>query len=252
MTLLIDYIVSLTNLYGLVHKEKVVEIYNMQNEKLIDVTKMDEVVQENRKELSDDFVEMYGNYFVHESIIHFDEIEEELAKKKGKPFYVPWKSELLKYKDDFYYEKTKEFKKLLQYVTKNITEGNKYKAEEICEDIQLTCQDDFMPQHIFNEFDRRNITLKDEKQVREVLDLVMNLANNTRIWANNGYTPHEMFEKFEKPHFRNLPTSAGSPFISSNKPDLTVIPGGAAKKIGRNDPCPCGSGKKYKKCCLDG
>jgi len=22
------------------------------------------------------------------------------------------------------------------------------------------------------------------------------------------------------------------------------------KKIGRNDPCPCGSGKKYKKCCL--
>ena len=22
-----------------------------------------------------------------------------------------------------------------------------------------------------------------------------------------------------------------------------------SKKIGRNDPCPCGSGKKYKKCC---
>jgi uncharacterized protein YecA (UPF0149 family) len=20
-------------------------------------------------------------------------------------------------------------------------------------------------------------------------------------------------------------------------------------KVGRNDPCPCGSGKKYKKCC---
>jgi preprotein translocase subunit SecA len=23
-------------------------------------------------------------------------------------------------------------------------------------------------------------------------------------------------------------------------------------KIGRNDPCPCGSGKKYKKCCGKG
>jgi preprotein translocase subunit SecA len=23
----------------------------------------------------------------------------------------------------------------------------------------------------------------------------------------------------------------------------------AFSKIGRNDPCPCGSGKKYKKCC---
>lgn len=25
----------------------------------------------------------------------------------------------------------------------------------------------------------------------------------------------------------------------------------AGKKTGRNDPCPCGSGKKYKKCCLN-
>ena len=23
----------------------------------------------------------------------------------------------------------------------------------------------------------------------------------------------------------------------------------STKKVGRNDPCPCGSGKKYKKCC---
>ena len=22
-------------------------------------------------------------------------------------------------------------------------------------------------------------------------------------------------------------------------------------KIGRNEPCPCGSGKKYKRCCID-
>ena len=29
----------------------------------------------------------------------------------------------------------------------------------------------------------------------------------------------------------------------------TVVKG---KKIGRNDPCPCGSGKKYKKCCGKG
>jgi preprotein translocase subunit SecA len=27
-------------------------------------------------------------------------------------------------------------------------------------------------------------------------------------------------------------------------------PGRSGQKIGRNDPCPCGSGKKYKKCCL--
>jgi len=25
----------------------------------------------------------------------------------------------------------------------------------------------------------------------------------------------------------------------------------ADKKVGRNDPCPCGSGKKYKNCCMN-
>jgi SWIM/SEC-C metal-binding protein len=25
----------------------------------------------------------------------------------------------------------------------------------------------------------------------------------------------------------------------------------APEKVSRNDPCPCGSGRKYKKCCLD-
>jgi hypothetical protein len=34
---------------------------------------------------------------------------------------------------------------------------------------------------------------------------------------------------------------------ASGKIKPIVRPG---SKIGRNDPCPCGSGKKYKKCCL--
>ncbi|MBI3845321.1 MAG: SEC-C domain-containing protein [Planctomycetes bacterium] len=31
-----------------------------------------------------------------------------------------------------------------------------------------------------------------------------------------------------------------------------AIPITAAPKVGRNDPCPCGSGKKHKRCCLRG
>ena len=33
---------------------------------------------------------------------------------------------------------------------------------------------------------------------------------------------------------------------AAGKPKPIVNPG---SKLGRNDPCPCGSGKKYKKCC---
>lgn len=34
--------------------------------------------------------------------------------------------------------------------------------------------------------------------------------------------------------------------------DVSIGSGGmqAEEKVGRNDPCPCGSGKKYKKCCI--
>ncbi|HBU97221.1 MAG TPA: hypothetical protein DEF21_04845 [Thalassospira lucentensis] len=28
-----------------------------------------------------------------------------------------------------------------------------------------------------------------------------------------------------------------------------IKPGAAPQRVGRNDPCPCGSGKKFKKCC---
>jgi len=31
----------------------------------------------------------------------------------------------------------------------------------------------------------------------------------------------------------------------------TALEARAKKQTGRNDPCPCGSGKKYKKCCLE-
>ena len=41
------------------------------------------------------------------------------------------------------------------------------------------------------------------------------------------------------------PVSAAELVVARNTP---VSPAGAAA-VGRNDPCPCGSGKKYKKCC---
>ena len=46
--------------------------------------------------------------------------------------------------------------------------------------------------------------------------------------------------------------------LERNKPeditDLEILlnwpkPVEVEKKVGRNEPCPCGSGKKYKKCC---
>jgi hypothetical protein len=42
--------------------------------------------------------------------------------------------------------------------------------------------------------------------------------------------------------------SAGFRDQATGKPTPFTNPG---SKLGRNDPCPCGSGKKYKKCCMN-
>ncbi len=40
--------------------------------------------------------------------------------------------------------------------------------------------------------------------------------------------------------------------LQTNRPTGPMIPKKVAREIGRNDPCPCGSGKKYKNCCGQG
>ncbi len=39
-------------------------------------------------------------------------------------------------------------------------------------------------------------------------------------------------------------------YVHCRKKKLGVGQKASATKVGRNDPCPCGSGRKYKKCCL--
>ena len=43
----------------------------------------------------------------------------------------------------------------------------------------------------------------------------------------------------------NLVKKAATPITAASERQT----GAASRKIGRNDPCPCGSGKKYKQCC---
>lgn len=52
--------------------------------------------------------------------------------------------------------------------------------------------------------------------------------------------------KVEAPAARPVQTATNAQTAEDNEKKQTVV---KHKKIGRNDPCPCGSGKKYKKCC---
>jgi preprotein translocase subunit SecA len=56
------------------------------------------------------------------------------------------------------------------------------------------------------------------------------------------------FEGESVPEFKSAPSPGnGRPFSPGSAGAQTPVP--SVGKIGRNDPCICGSGKKYKKCC---
>jgi preprotein translocase subunit SecA len=77
-------------------------------------------------------------------------------------------------------------------------------------------------------------------------------AERKKIWDINR-TQHREYGQFENgapPAQREAGQPAGRPEPSlrtAGSPVRTQVVVG--KKVGRNDPCPCGSGKKYKYCC---
>ena len=52
---------------------------------------------------------------------------------------------------------------------------------------------------------------------------------------------------YELPQWEEIFSESELKKLYKEQKESTTIRKG--KKIGRNDPCPCGSGKKYKKCC---
>ena len=72
--------------------------------------------------------------------------------------------------------------------------------------------------------------IKTRSEGVEYAALLGNFLNNIRLRTNNGWTPDELL--------------ANSSVQNANAPFVRTHP-----TVGRHAPCPCGSGKKYKKCC---
>ena len=95
------------------------------------------------------------------------------------------------------------------------------------------------------------------KRVAQKHDNFMDVVNNL---LGTKYTLDEVLEKYKSRYLENKIFSSTTVLYKSTafsrtlgiieedieKPQLEGID---LSKIGRNDPCPCGSGKKFKKCC---
>jgi hypothetical protein len=266
--LLHRYFNAMNNFYQTIPLKRMLRIINSQNDEPYseeDFLAFAEIVRHERhfyyivgrEELYDDVPESkpIERELVHESLLEFDIYYEMFAHKLDKPYYVPPKDELLKYEDDFYEEKTPQYNAMAEFAEKNLLRfyNENFDVDEIMGEIMFEVQSfDSTPDDALDFMGKagRNIALSKEKYA-EFAKLYVALNNNTRNPYNNGFTPTEMLAKISdyeessyivNPTFANVLADNFDEPISRNQPLKS-------KKIGRNEPCPCGSGKKYKKCC---
>jgi preprotein translocase subunit SecA len=99
----------------------------------------------------------------------------------------------------------------------------------------------------------------DRTEARRMLQRVLELAPDSKLsrQEREEYVQFALEELAEldgpaagKPRRTELAFATGSDRRgSAGQPSNPRQPVRHIGKVGRNDPCPCGSGKKYKKCC---
>ena len=86
-----------------------------------------------------------------------------------------------------------------------------------------------------------------EPVIREMLPIAERYQEIVTNWA--GYT--ETDDELEDDESANEADADWKPWDDEEEDKPELLPVRTEPKIGRNDPCPCGSGKKYKKCHLN-
>lgn len=175
---------------------------------------------------------------------------------------------MLDYNKNLYLSKETAYQKLREFFQKEI--GLTYRdaddeAAEVWEKVQYDVDIQDMFQYLLD--------LYGEELTERRLDMLVNLLqdanNHTRLQIHRGHTPDEILQNdirmgyFTQPpvivpgstNAANMLKAASAELAAmgvrvdfDSNADI-VADGKIQEKIYPNDPCPCGSGKKYKKCC---
>lgn len=212
--------------------------------------------------------------FVHLQLFENEEFDYLLRQQMDKDFYIPSVQQIDEICRIGYEASSSAYKKLESFFIKKL----KFSYEQAvtwCLQVWANSYEGESPSKIINKMTEANIEFE-EKMINELLELLVAAHNNTRMKENRGYKPSEMVRKKSVDKMPTIvPASSnaaailkdaapqleamGVPVDLNGNTDViqtTMFPSGlngepirVEKKIYPNDPCPCGSGKKYKKCC---
>lgn len=246
----IDIEQILVSLYGVVPPSLFMKYWNREFPELeFEDEKSALLVMRDAAFMCDNLISFTEDFIMHPSM-HQGEEERVLSLRNGKPRFMFSEKEFHEIWEDYrdnideetedangYYEieyRNPDYKKMKEFLVSHAGEDD---GEGILLFIMNYMKKGMILTRVIEYINERfNFTEKlSRKEAEEFFSLYQRLNNSTHMWGNYGWTPKELPES-SRPS--DTPAANQSPFGN-----LKIIP-----KVGRNDPCPCGSGKKYKQC----
>lgn len=184
---------------------------------------------------------IYGTFYVNEDgyshhlVLDSNWVLAEQQKRRDIPYYSFKKEQLLQAGETGFVDRNNMYNKLVQTLEKK-HQLEFEKADRIVHEVIVAVKNGKSTSEIVGEFNRE-ILFESIEAIQPVMNQLMDVMNHTRQWILKGFTPAEILEKERKQQKIIQKVS--------KKESKKLV---RRKKIGRNDPCPCGSGKKYKKC----
>lgn len=147
--------------------------------------------------------------------------------------------------------KTKPYKNNADYITKSLLDYLFFEEKKEIKEFNET-----HIQHFMLEYAPRRLTLTSET-AKDVPDIVSNflIFIEDGGYINNGKQLTDVVKTHKRDFLKAVTVSKTTGKRTKKATTLKPTKKTTTKKmkidvrVGRNDPCPCGSGKKYKKCC---
>ena len=158
-----------------------------------------------------------------------------LNLQKEKDYYVPEDEDIKAYCLGEWVDKTAEYKTVFSCLKRELKDSEQ--AEEMLNDLAIrVVVDDWNIPQIMNCLYEWGVAFDSPQSARRMTKALSEWLYSIRRWSECGFSRKE----------RQLPNDQDE-YIAYN--ELNTKQSVTAGKIYPNDPCPCGSGKKYKKCC---
>ncbi len=167
------------------------------------------------------------------TVLHAEALEDE-QRQRGQLDYAAFSYDrLYNAGEENYIEATAAYKQLAQFFMKSC-QRDVLQAADIVGEITIILQNGSGMQEVVEYLESQQL-LQEESVATALTPLLIAYNNTLPLWSLKGHTPGELMDPESS-------REAQAPLVQHTPHKL---------KVGRNDPCPCGSGKKYKKCCYN-